>query len=201
MNDECTAQLCSNWSIPAYLCDNLWIEGFSGTARAEGSNGLFELDAPSPEVTVYWRDVDTGVALACLPWQADSLEWDGRIKIGGYVDAMHLMQLGGLAQPVTVLYVGGQPLRYDVLAHPGPEARAGAHPLRPDFHSALMTHIPETYSTWLLTGDSPLLPLVQSAMTANQRLYCFGRLADDPSGWADHFALPIILEALTVFPS
>lgn len=202
MNDERSAQLTSTWPLPAYAQDHLWIEGFSGAVRCEGVNGLFELPAPSPSVVVYWHDVKEGAALACLRWQVDSLEWDGQIRIGGYVDTIHLTQAGVGGLPVSVLTIGGQPLNAHYTPFPPASFRATTT-YKPDFHDSLMTDVPESYSTWILPLGSPLTDAVQNALIHNLRLYCFGRLADanDPeeAAFVKQFALPIVLESLTIF--
>jgi len=197
MNDETSAQLSSTWRIPTYAQNHLWVEGIGGATRAEGEHGLFELSTSTPQVTVYWHDVHTGAALTCLPWQADSLDWDGRVHIGGYVDAMHLMELPQAEFTVNVLYLGGQPLKPEVLPYPDAAHRGAITP--PDFHACLVSEVKETYSTWLVPEDSPLSQVAQDAMMNNLRLHCFGHLADDASGWGNLFGLPIVLEAVTIF--
>ena len=44
-----------------------------------------------------------------------------------------------------------------------------------------------------------MLTLAQDALVSKLRVYCFGRLAEEDGGWHEHFALPILLEAMTLF--
>ncbi len=197
MNDETSGQLTNKWRIPDYAQGQLWVEGVGGAAQAEGAHGLFELSTSTPDVTIYWNNVHDGAALASLPWQPDSLEWDGSIKIGGYVDAIHLMEIPDVDLVVNVLYLGGQPLKPDI--RPYPDAGYRGAITQPDFHACLVSEITESYTTWIVPEDSPLSQIAQDAMMNNLRLHCYGRLADDDSGWARFFGLPIVLEAMTIF--
>jgi hypothetical protein len=198
MNDETSGQLTNTWRLPDYAQGHLWVEGVSGAAVAEGEYGLFDLPGPTPYVTVYWGAVDKGSALVCLPWQPDSLEWGGQVGVGGYVDALHFTEIHELDYAINILYVGGQPLRHDLKPH-ATGADRGEPISAPDFHSGLMSDGRETVTTWLVPDNSPLTAVAQDAMMNNLRLHCFGRLARARSGWNKFFALPIVLEALTVF--
>lgn len=201
MNDEQRNQLTSDWRIPPYARDQLWVEGESGAAQASGEFGEFELPAGgSAAVTVYWRDVHKGAALVRLGWQADSLEWDGGVRIGGYVDAMHITPIADGELVVAVIYLGGQPLHHNLRPYATAAHRDDDAPL-PSFHAALASDVTETISTWIAPYDSPLTGIAQDAIQNNMRLHCFGRLADESSGWHRFFALPIILESMTVFGS
>ena len=125
MNDQLSGQL--GWTIPAYARDLLWLESEAGAVRVEGAQGLFTLDAPAQVLTLRWGSAD-GPALTQLRWQVDSLEWDGSVRIGGYIDAMHITELDDLPAPITILHVGGQPLKPEVSAYPT-RARAAQRPL------------------------------------------------------------------------
>jgi len=91
MNDELSGQLTSGWPLPGYAQGMLWLDTEAGTVQAEGAHGLFQLTAPSPLVTLRWGG-EAGPALAQLRWRTDSLEWDGVVRIGGFVDALHLTE-------------------------------------------------------------------------------------------------------------
>jgi hypothetical protein len=200
MNDEIRNQLTDTWSIPAYARNHLWVEGMSGAAQAEGEHGEFELPSPSPDLTIYWQDVHQGAALAHMPYKPATLNWDGRVRIGGYVDAIHITPINGGEVTVAVIHLGGQPLHHHIEPYATPYAREQAS-FAPDFHTALCSNVAESFSTWLALEDSPLTRMAYDSMLNNLRLHCFGRLADDASGWGNLFALPILLEAVTVFGS
>lgn len=200
MNDETTAQLTSQWPIPKYAQENLWIETETTIVQTEGEFGLFALDAPAQEVTVRWCGVD-GPALARLNWQADTLEWDGQVAIGGYIDTLHMMAVPGTDIPIIVCHMGGQPLNPTASAYPGANMRSQVPYVHPEFHAGLAAEISESVTTWIVLEDNPLAALVRDALVANMRLYLFGSLADDESGWGQFFALPLLLEAISIFPT
>ncbi len=200
MNDEIRNQLTDTWHIPVYAQPYLWVEGLSGAGRAEGIHGEFELPSECPEVTVYWRDVHTGAALAHLAYKPGNLGWDGRVRVGGYVDAVHITEVAHAELTVAVIHLGGQPLLHDIQPYATPRNRASAS-FVPDFHAALDSNTAETFSTWIAPEDSPLTRIAYDSMLNNLRLHCFGRLADDENGWGGMFALPIMLESITVFGS
>jgi hypothetical protein len=190
MNDERSSQVTSAWPIPAYAQTMLWVDSDSGAAQTEGRNGLFQLPAPAPTVIVRWGSAD-GPALVQLRWRTDSLDWDGAIRVGGFVDTMHLT---GEPYPIALLHVGGQPLRHDTLPYPG----AGQRLVAPSFADGI-ADVDEGVTTWLAPDESPLLSLAQDALVSKLRVYCFGHLADEEAGWHTHFALPILVEAMTLF--
>ena len=195
MNDELSGQLTSDWPLPVYAQGMLWLEGEADTVRAEGAYGLFQLNAPSPTLVVRWGATD-GPALAQLRWQVDSLGWDGAVGIGGFVDALHLTDV---PYPIAVLHVGGQPLKHETTPYPAASVRPRLPYPLPAFPDGLVDSVEEGVTTWLAPDDSPLLGLAQDALVSKLRVYCFGHLADENGGWHEHFALPILLEAMTLF--
>jgi len=196
MNDQLSGQL--GWKIPPYARDMLWLASDAGAVKLEGERGLFTLDAPAQTLTLRWGG-ENGAALAQLGWQADSLEWDGTVRIGGYVDAMHITELEDLPAPITVLQVGGQPLKPGVSAYPTRATRRNVPYPVPSFFDGLADAIDETVTTWMALEDSPALTLVQDALVSKLGVYLFGRLAAQNAGWHEHFALPIALEGVTLF--
>ena len=198
MNDELNGQLSSRWIIPEYAQGALWIEGdASDPAPAIGEFGMFSLARPSQMVNVRWGAPD-GAILARLRWQSDSLEWDGAVNVGGYIDAIHLTSVDGIEVAIGILYMGGQPLAPSQKPYPRRAERA-APIAQAEFHAGLAAEAPETLTTWLVSEESPLLTFAQDSMLNNTRLYCFGRLAEQGSGWETQFALPILLESITLF--
>lgn len=202
MNDETRNQLTSPeiWQIPAYAQDMLYVDSISGTTKAFNATGDFELITASPYVTVYWHEVHRGTPLAHLNWKPDSLAWDGQIKIGGYVDAIHMTDTTDKNPSAVIFHLGGQPLLPTTEPFPGATDRK-TNFIKTDFHSGLSVNTPDGFSTWIVAKDSPLARVAYDSMLNNFRLHCFGRLAGDGSGWDTLCALPILLESLTVFNS
>lgn len=198
MNDELSGQLTSSWLIPQYARGALWLETESCTVQTEGDYGQFILNAPASQLTVRWGG-DHGPALARLSWQVDTLDWDGRVRVGGYVDAIHVTELPGITYPITVIYMGGQPLKQGAIGFPDTSIRAAVPYPTPEFYAPLAAEVKQAITTWLVPDESPLATVAQRALMDNLRLHFFGRLSDDESGWGSYFALPILLQAVTLF--
>lgn len=200
MNDELTGQLTSSrWSIPTYAQGLLWIETDAETVKTEGEHGLFTLTTPAPMLVVRWGGAD-GPALAQRRRQADSLDWDGSIQIGGYIDAMHTTEALDLPDAVTVLHVGGQLLKAGTAPFPARGQRRRVPYPTASFFDALADEVAESVTTWMAFSESPVLFMAQDALVSKLPVHCFGSLADQAAGWHDLFALPIALEAMTLFP-
>lgn len=199
MDPNLRAQLTSpRWSIPRYARGALWLESVTGeVVRAEGEHGQFQLQDATQAVTVRWGS-RAGPVVARLPWRPDSLDWDGRVWMAGYLDAMHIMSAAG-AESLAVVFLGGKPLRQETAPYPRASQRQRTPYAAPSFHTGLVTEVPECVTTWLVNVEGPLLAAVQDALNNNLRLHCFGALATEASGWGDQFALPIVLQAITLF--
>lgn len=199
MNDERTGLLTSaNWKIPTYARSMLWLDTEAGTVKAEGERGLFQLEAPAEWLTLRWGGF-TGPVLAQLRWQPDCLEWDGVVRLAGYVDSLHLTSLPGLEGAIGVIHLGGQPLLPDTTFYVPASQRASSTYDMPDFYGGLASDVPETYTSWLASEDSSLLTMAQDAMFNKLRVWFSGRLAESRGGLDKHFALPLLLESVTLF--
>jgi hypothetical protein len=198
VNDELSGQLTSTWPIPSYAQDALWLASESEVVPTEGEYGLFTLSVPSQSLVVRWGGAD-GPALARMNWQADTLDWRGTVRMGGYVDAIHVTQIPNITYPITVIFMGGQPLRDDMTGYPTGEGRSHIPYPAPEFYSGLASDTSPSVTTWLVPDESPLAGLAQNAIMDNLRLHFYGRLASDESEWGAHFALPILLQSVTLF--
>jgi hypothetical protein len=200
LNDELSGQLAvKGWRIPQYAQNSLYLETESATVKAEGQSGLFTLPAPASQITVRWGH-EEGAALASLPWRVDSLEWDGEVNIGGYVDAVHLMTIDEAeGEFAAVICLGGQPVHRGAALYPAAASRTKSAYTHPDFYAMIDDSVLETNTTWLAAEDSPLLTLAQDAMLNKLRVIFSGRLSPDGAGWDKLLALPLRLESVTLF--
>lgn len=198
MNDQLTGQLVLDWAIPVYAQDMLWVDGGAGAVRTEGVSGLFTLPAPAETLILRWGSAD-GPALNCLRWRPDSLEWDGSIRVGGFIDAMHIAASGEVDGAVIVLQVGGQPLKPEAVPYAGGKLRKTVPYPAPGFFDGVMDDVDETFTTWIAAEDSPALMMAQDALVSKLRVWCFGRLTADKARWHERLALPIWLSEMTLF--
>lgn len=200
MNDELSGQLADGrYHIPDYAQKCLWLQTEAESVQIEGQSGLFSLTTPTPMVTVRYGH-EHGPVLTVLKWKADTLEWDGTVRVGGYVDALHLSDIPGFGA-VGHIYLGGQPLGAEVNPISPAKSRHRDIYTPLDFYAGIVDDIEETTSTWLVGEDSTLLTMAQDALMNKMRVWFTGRLADHNSGWERYFALPLLLEAITLFGS
>jgi hypothetical protein len=196
MNDTRSGQLTTQMTIPAFARSHLWLETYTGCVPLEGPLGLFTLPAPADMLILRWGGAE-GSVLASLRWHVDSLGWDGQIRIGGMVEAVHMMTVPKLDVGLAVLVVEGQPLNPDAVAYPTTAVRTKFPYRVPDFFEGIESEIDPTVTTWLVPEDSGLLAMAQDAMSNNLRLYLHGTLN---AAWRDFAAIPLALEAVTLFP-
>lgn len=198
MNDETTGQLTTGWQIPAYARDLLWLTSESGSTKTEGAQGVFTLPAPASILTLRWGG-ENGAALMQFKWQPDTLAWSGNVCVGGYIEALHLTELPGIDESLVIATVDGQPLRPTIQPYPAAKQRKLPIP-RPDFFTGIDEACDLTLTTWLISAESLLAGSLQDALSNRIRVYLFGRLPDERGGWHKHLAMPVLLEALTLFP-
>lgn len=193
-----SGRLTTGWNIPPYAQGALWLDSESGSVQVQGPQGLFSLPGPGPLLTLRWGD-EHGPALAQLRWQAGGPGWDGRVMVGGYVAALHVAALPGAEASFALVYVEGQPLRVGYAPYPDAAARERAPYPAPDFDEGLDETAGVDLTTWLAAPENPLVALLKDAMLADQRVYLFGRLAEEQEGWHYYAALPLLLDGLTLF--
>ncbi len=195
MNDELSGQLAAaGYTLPGYAQGKLALHTEHDEVMVEGEQGLFTLTVPAPELRVVLGSGESALPLATLRWQPDNLDWRGQAGIGGSVEALTVLEVGGL--PVTVLTVLGAPLLPDVTPYPVPGTPAGAIP--PAFADGVSDG-EEHYYTFLAPEDSALVPLAENALMNRLNMWLHGRLAADEAGWHTLVALPLLLERGTLF--
>lgn len=199
MNDELSGQLTdADYLLPDYAQNSLWLQTETDSVQLEGENGLFELSTPAQHLYLRWGYAE-GPVLARLRWQADSLEWDGRVRIGGAVESLHLSEVADTELVIATLYTIGQPLMPTAQPYATTAERKHSTYQAPAFLDDVDTDAPDSFTTWLVAEDSPLLTMAQDAMMNKHRIWLHGKLADEGSGWDTLFALPLLLDGLTLF--
>lgn len=198
MNDDLAGQLTSDWQIPEYAQGRLWLDSEAGSAQCEGSNGLFTLDAPAQVLTLRWNS-DSGVPLTQLPWQIDNLHWDGSVRLGGIVEAVHLTQLPNVDFPMAIVMFSGQALHPETRPYPDVSQRGVDVFAMPDYLEGVDDEMPPMTVPLITFADSPLVNIAQESLMQHNPLHVYGSLDRSESHWHEFFALPIIWESVTVF--
>lgn len=195
MNDEHAGQLSADWRIPAYAQGKLWLAGEAGSAMCEGDSGLFELPVPEPILSLRWGS-DEGAVLRQFRWQADSLGWRGDFRMGGMVEAIHMMQLPGADFPLVVALFSAQPLMPDVT--PFPDLMKPYYD-PPDWYEGIDDEIEPALVTLIAPEESSLASVAQDAMMNKIPLHVYGTLASDEQGFHHIVPLPLMWESVTLF--
>jgi len=201
MTDETPTQLTTDdYILPAYTRGALWVATDEDAQPIDGKHGMFAMPVTQQTVTLRWQAHD-GPALLSLIWNNGKPRWDGSVRVGGYADALHLCAVPNTGEYVHMLYMGGQPLQYNPATLSRQHNHLQSLGRSPDFHHRMALNLAETVTTWLIPYGNPLAEQVYNAMLHNARMHLFGRLAEDNHPYADYFSMPLILEALTLFPS
>lgn len=198
MNDDLAGQLTSDWRIPDYAQNRLWLDSDSSSAQCEGENGLFELDAPAQVLTLRWNGED-GLPLTQLNWQIDNLQWDGSVRLGGLVEAVHLTELPDVDFPMAIIFFSGQPLRPETSPYSKPMLRGQAQFTAPDYLDGVDDELDPMTVPLITFADSPLVTIAQESLTQHIPLHIYGTLDNSDANWHDYFALPIVWESVTIF--
>lgn len=195
MNDEYAGQLSADWSIPAYAQEKLWLAGEAGSAKCEGAAGLFELPAPETIVSLRWGS-DEGAVLRQFRWQPDSLGWQGEFRLGGMVEAIHMMPLPGADFPLVVALFSAQPLMPHVTPFPD-LTKTYYDP--PDWYEGIDDDAEPALVTLIAPEESSLASVAQDAMMNKMPLHVYGHLASEEQGFHPLLALPLLWESVTLF--
>lgn len=198
MNDDLAGQLCSTWHIPEYAQNRLWLDSETSSARCEGGQGLFELDAPAQILTLRWNNAD-GLPLTQLIWQIDNLHWDGSVRLGGLVESVHLTELPEVDFPMAVIAFSGQPLRPQTRPYPNISQRQQSQFKSPDYLEGVDDEFEPMTVPLITFADSPLVAIAQDSLTQHVPLHIYGKLDNTDANWQDYFALPIVWESVTIF--
>lgn len=187
-------QLTDEFRIPVYAQDMLFIVTEDGSAQAQGKQGKYALDgAPQGTVRLTWGASD-GPALAY--WRENELpaaRWDGRVKIGGFVERLHARELGGL-EVVIIEVVGGllpathvglpslNDMRNGIFARPSDSEPFGSDQSYP----------------FVILAESNLSGIAQDALVSGLAVDAYGSLASEAGRWHELVGLPLLLDSLTL---
>lgn len=126
-------------------------------------------------------------------WEGERTPWDGRIRIGGFVERIHGLDLAGVELVVVEIVGGAFPPSYRALATLD-EMREGYFGRAEDYEP-LGEHMAYPF---VMEPDSQFAGFAQDAMIAGLAVDATGRLADDDQGLEQVVGLPLIMQTLTL---
>ncbi len=188
-------QLTSNFRIPSYAQDMLYLVSAGTATPARGKQGHFGMErAPELPLRLVWGGAN-GPTLAV--WQTipdqGNLEWDGRVRVGGFVQRLHARELGGLEIVIAEVVGGSFPV--DHVGLPSlDEMRRGIF-ARPSDEEPLDQD--QSYP-FIILAESNLASLVQDALVSGIAVDAYGALASEAGGWHEVVGLPLLLDTLTL---
>ncbi len=140
--------------------------------------------------------------LAHLPWPKDwpdkktvTLGWNGWVMLIGYVEQIHIQEIGGL--PLAVLEFCGRaaPITYRRLPPLPQSADGDRHGLHTDRH---LEDSPEQVAYLLADAESPLAAAAQDALVSSLQVVCVASLGAQDARWHEVVNVPLLLDALTL---
>jgi hypothetical protein len=188
-------QLTADLRLPAYARDMLYVVTENASAQTRGKNGLFSLDvAPDGSLRLAWG-APNGPMLAiweAIP-QSLKLDWDGRVRIGGFIERLHALEVGGLE--VIVIEVVGGPFAADYVGLPSlDDMRRGVFARPPDVEPLGKDQV----YPFIVLAESNMAALAQDALVSGLSVDAYGALASDEGRWHEVVGLPLLLDRLTL---
>lgn len=187
-------QITDDFRLPVYAQDMLFVVTGAGSAAAQGPQGSYLLDHP-PEgaLRVTWGAAD-GPTLAFWPDAEQAhLRWDGRVKVGGFIERLHARELGGLE--VIIIEVVGGPFAADHVGLPSLNDMKHGIFARPSDTEPFGQG--QSYP-FIILAESNLAGLAQDALVSGLAVDAYGSLASEAGGWHELVGLPLLLDSLTL---
>ncbi len=143
---------------------------------------------------ITWGAAD-GPTLAFWDNTADwlNLRWDGRVKVGGFVERLHAREGGG--RELVIAEVVGGPFAADHVGLPSLDDMRNGIFARPSEVEPLDGD--QAYP-FVILADSNLATLVQDALVSGLAVDVYGVLASEAGGWHEIVGLPLLMDSLTL---
>lgn len=183
------------------------LEGPTGTfafsADADAALKLAMLGhrtGPQHIVSVGWQS-NLDPVLAHLPWprvfsdESVTLNWDQQVSLIGYMEQIHMQEIGGLPLVVIEMAARAVPYTYRRLP-PLPQSvvedRHGLHADRS------LEDCPEQIYYVLADAESSLAAVTQDALVSNLMVMCVTTLGPQEGCWHEIVNVPLLLEKITI---
>lgn len=188
--------LCQDWALPSYAQPHITVNTQQQQQlHVNDAQGTVTLNHTPDVITISWHTAP----LTQLRWGSMPHNWDGSVRLGGFVTAIHFTHLAQFEVDLAIMTVEAYPLKPEAQPYLSATNRAQVPYIATDYLDGIDDTQPEGVTTWLADIDSPLVGLMQDAMNQAHRVYVFGQLADEEQGWHQLFALPILLQSVTTF--
>jgi hypothetical protein len=184
----------SDWRIPPYAQDMLWVRGGDRAVKTSGPRGAFALDAEPAALRLAWGTAD-GPPL-CL-WHHSPYVWQGTVGVGGFIERLHAFEAHGLELVVAEIEGGLLPTNYCRLPTCAQMQRA---PFRRDPETE--QPLPESFIyLFLALADSVQAEYLHHAMVGQLAVDCFATLGPQQGGWHELVGLPLLLDSVSLLAS
>jgi hypothetical protein len=198
MAKSLSGQLSEQFKIPAYAQDMLYVVTETSVAQTSGKFGAYTLesapDGDSGEVVRLVWGTPEGPTLAF--WDSTklpTLQWDGRITVGGFIERLHAREIGGLE--VVIVEVVGGPFPRDHVSLPSvDDMRRGVFARPSDTEPSGEN---QSYP-FIILAESNLAGLAHDALVSGIAVDAFGSLASEAGRWHEVVGLPLLLDSLTL---
>jgi hypothetical protein len=181
--------------LPEYSQELWWLTNERGEAVQFDEAGRFEI-SPSLKLDLRWAH-PAGAVLnrwTMHPVPPYELNWDGVIRLGGFVERTHIVEFDGLGLLIAELVGGAYPQTYQGLPS---LADLQAKPFARDESESDPSGDGHWYSL-LVPLESPFADFLHHCLVNGNALDCQCRLGDDEGGWQDVVGLPLIVEGLSL---
>jgi len=187
-------ELIGKYRFPAYAANMLYLLTDTGATLLAADQRKFTADVPpDSDVRITWGAPD-GPILAWWRYAGEpTVWWDGRVKVGGYIERLHAGETGGLEYVVAEV-VGG-PFFMDHVGLPSLHDMRGGTFARPADAEPL---VDDQVYPLIMLAESNLAALAQDALVSGLAVDAYTALASDANGWHEIVGLPLLLDTLTL---
>jgi hypothetical protein len=180
--------------LPTYAHDMLWLKPERGNPIQIANDGTFEI-TPALKMELCWGHPEGAVLTSWRqpPIPPYVLEWDGIIRLGGFVERIHVFELDELPLMIVELVGGAYP-------HVKPELPS-LEQLKQGAFSRVEEHDPSHDRHWyslLLPLDSPFADFMHHTLVHGTAVDCTAVLGEEEGGWHEIVGLPLLLESVTL---
>jgi hypothetical protein len=182
--------------LPTYAQQNLWLRTATGEAIQLEPDGSFTLPV-SDHLELRWAHPEGPPLTVWRSLEGENryhLEWDGLIRLAGFVDRTHILEYQGLPLMMAELIGGSYPANYR------------RWPTLADLQKQPFTrdeerHDPSQDRHWyalLMPVDSPFADFVHHALVNGTAVDVVASFGDEASQWHKLVGLPLVLESLSL---